>query len=170
MAGVYSLFPLLFTPAGPYFAIARFYRCTILIIPQNLWSRSYTQFFGLYSFYAPSIARSTSKLVLPDSAIHTADTQIRFPRTLPYVVIDILERSYLAGFPLLQVFVTVFPLITKRRSTGVTSDAAGVSGHTNDEGRGAFEFLPLMLTSVYCAIGLVWSFVRLSVIYLTSSD
>ncbi|KAM0791420.1 hypothetical protein ACM66B_005879 [Microbotryomycetes sp. NB124-2] len=33
---------------------------------------------------------------------------------------------------------------------------------------GEMEFLPLMLTSVYCAIGISWSWVRLSWVYLTT--
>ncbi|KAI0774376.1 glucosyltransferase [Fomes fomentarius] len=133
VAGVYSLFPLLFTPA----------ETLVKIVYSVLW--------------AVFVLRPIHRQVY------------QFPRTIPYVVIDVLERSYLAGFPLLQVFVTVFPLLTERRSTGVTSDTAGVSEHANDK-TSAFEFLPLMLTSVYCAVGLVWSFVRLSVIYLTRSD
>lgn len=66
------------------------------------------------------------------------------------MIIDGLEKLYLAGFPLLQLFATVFPVLTGGR--GDTSSA--------------LEFLPLMLTSVYCAIGLVWAFLRLSVIYI----
>ena len=73
---------------------------------------------------------------------------------------DVAERVYLAGFPLLQIFVTLFPLLTSRRKdTSEQTDEAS-----------ALEFLPLMLTSVYCAIGLVWAFVRLSVVYLASKD
>jgi alpha-1,3-glucosyltransferase len=30
----------------------------------------------------------------------------------------------------------------------------------------ALEFLPLMLTSVYCAVGIVWAWLRLSWAYL----
>ncbi len=75
--------------------------------------------------------------------------------------IDVLERLYIAGFPLLQLFVTLFPLVTKKRTP---SEAAA------SENGSALEFLPLMLTSVYCAVGLVWAFARLSVIYLTRKD
>ena len=83
----------------------------------------------------------------------------RFPKSLPFVIIDGVEKLYIAGFPLLQLFVTVFPVLIGRRSDAVTSDKA-------DPSAGALEFLPLMLTSVYCAIGLVWAFLRLSVIYI----
>lgn len=82
--------------------------------------------------------------------------------------IDVLERLYIAGFPLLQLFVTLFPLITKKRTP--SEAAASEKGGGVDENGSALEFLPLMLTSVYCAVGLVWAFVRLSVIYLTRND
>ncbi|KAI6164762.1 hypothetical protein EDD17DRAFT_1473910 [Pisolithus thermaeus] len=35
-----------------------------------------------------------------------------------------------------------------------------VAGKSSD-----IQFLPLMVTSVYCAAGLVWAFIRLSVLY-----
>ncbi|KAF8313253.1 hypothetical protein DL93DRAFT_2228607 [Clavulina sp. PMI_390] len=38
------------------------------------------------------------------------------------------------------------------------------------EGGREMQFLPLMLTSVYCAIGLLWAFGRLSYIYLTRTS
>lgn len=88
----------------------------------------------------------------------------RFPRSLPMVVLDYLERVYLAGFVLLQMFVSLFPLVTKRISR--SSDADAHSGDTASGTADALEFLPLMLTSVYCAIGLTWAFLRLSYIYL----
>lgn len=31
-----------------------------------------------------------------------------------------------------------------------------------------WEFLPLMLTSLYCALGLVWAYARLSFLYIAS--
>lgn len=78
----------------------------------------------------------------------------RFPGSLPYVILDILEKVYLAGFGLLQLFILLFPIFTAKVNSGGDDNASGL------------EFLPLMLTSTYCAIGLVWAFVRLSVLYL----
>ena len=97
-----------------------------------------------------------------------ANNAHRFPRSLPFVAIDVLERFYLACFPLLQLFVTVFPLVTNRR--GAKDGSVSEHADGQESGSSALEFLPLMVTSVYCAIGLVWAFVRLSVIYLTSKD
>ncbi|KAI0750909.1 glycosyltransferase family 57 protein [Daedaleopsis nitida] len=132
VAGIYSLFPLLFTPA----------ETLVKIVYSVLW------------------------VVFVLRPIHRQVYQ--FPTTILDVAIDILERFYLAGFPLLQVFVMIFPLLTKRR---VATDS-GMSEHADNSGSepSALEFLPLMLTSVYCAIGLVWAFVRLSVLYLVRRD
>ena len=96
-----------------------------------------------------------------------AHVSVRFPTSLPFVAIDFLERLYLACFPLLQIFVMVFPLLTKR-SLSVNDTSAHADG--TESGTSSLEFLPLMATSVYCAVGLVWAFVRLSVIYLARQD
>ena len=100
-------------------------------------------------------------------------TYTRFPQSLPFVVIDMLERAYLCGFALLQVLITLFPLISTRfmptaRLSGNASACVGdnCAGQSHG-GTSAMEFLPLMMTSVYCALGLVWAFLRLSVLYLT---
>lgn len=61
------------------------------------------------------------------------------------MIIHWLEDLYLYGFALLHIVVTLLPL------------AGGESGN---------EFLPLLLTSVYCAVGLAWAFVRLSLLYI----
>lgn len=99
-----------------------------------------------------------------------------------YVIMDTLEKVYLAGFPLLLLFVSAFPLMQgqpsvahvaasmetcvsadplnfscRERQPGATQSPPGVSG---------LLFLPLMATSIYCAVGLVWSFMRLGFIYL----
>jgi alpha-1,3-glucosyltransferase len=76
----------------------------------------------------------------------TAETSSRFPSSLPWVLLESFENAYLYGFALLQVFVTIFPLVT---------------GGNQDT-----EFLPLMTTSVYCSVGLVWAFIRLSTLYI----
>lgn len=60
-------------------------------------------------------------------------------------MLDKVENAYLVGFVSLQTFIFVFPMVTGRYP------------HV--------QFLPLMTTSVYCAIGLAWAFIRLSIIY-----
>jgi alpha-1,3-glucosyltransferase len=105
---------------------------------------------------------------------------LRFPKSLSYVIIDTLEKIYLAGFPLLQLFVMLFPTIIHRRATAsivvidVCIPSVGFScpepEHKPKAGTGieGMEFLPLMLTSVYCAAGLVWAFLRLFFVYMKS--
>ncbi|KAI9000909.1 glycosyltransferase family 57 protein [Trametes punicea] len=132
IAGIYSLFPLLFTPA----------ETLVKIIYTVLWA------------------------VLVLKPIHQQVYQ--FPQGILAVILDLLERVYLAGFPLLQLFVTLLPLVTRWRFSSKASSAEHAEG--THEGISAMEFLPLMLTSVYCAIGLVWAFVRLSFIYLIRKD
>jgi alpha-1,3-glucosyltransferase len=71
---------------------------------------------------------------------------VRFPTTLPFVILEQLENAYLLGFAPLLAFTLAFPLFFG--------------------GNPQVEFLPLMMTSVYCALGLVWAFIRLGTIYL----
>ncbi|EJD01446.1 glycosyltransferase family 57 protein [Fomitiporia mediterranea MF3/22] len=140
VAGIYSLFPLLFTPA----------ETLVKVLYSIIW---------MYLIFRPLQRRV-----------------YEFPRSLPMVIVDHLERLYLVGFTLLQVFVTVFPLLTgeakqkvedmKTAVDGAQSDSQAVNYSTKSEG--SMEFLPLMLTSIYCAVGLTWAFLRLSYIYLKS--
>ena len=87
------------------------------------------------------------------------------------MVIDLVEKVYLAGFPLLLAFSMIFKLLIQRVSTTnqLTKPCTLAEGATcpneTDLG-GAMDFLPLMLTSVYCSIGLIWGFLRLGFIYL----
>ncbi|KAJ7499028.1 glycosyltransferase family 57 protein [Mycena latifolia] len=122
VAGVFSLFPLIFTPGESIFKV----------IYSSLW---------ILFVYVPLTRRV-----------------YEFPRSLSFVIIDTLEKIYLAGFPLLLAFVTLFPaLVARRQASAPDPSPAGVA---------AMEFLPLMLTSVYCALGLVWGFCRLMFVYL----
>jgi hypothetical protein len=77
---------------------------------------------------------------------------LRFPRSLPAVIVGSLETMYLWGFLLLELVVTLCPVI-----------ARAVAPEPEK-----WEFLPLMLTSLYCALGLVWAYARLSFLYITS--
>jgi len=119
VAGVVSLFPLLFTPAESFIKV------------------TYSILWALY-IYVP-----LSKRVY------------EFPSTPALVAVDIAEKLYLAGFPLLLLFMYLFPLWANRHTT-----------NTGDPSAAAMEFLPLMATSVYCAIGLVWGYLRLIYVYL----
>ncbi|CCM04819.1 uncharacterized protein FIBRA_07012 [Fibroporia radiculosa] len=102
-AGIFSLFPLLFTPME-----------TLI-----------------------KVAYSTIWAILTFTPLH--QRVYEFPRSLPFVIIDSLEKLYVAGFVLLQLCVSLFPVFDGQQSE-------------------ALKFLPLMLTSVYCATGLVWAF------------
>ncbi|KAL6309706.1 glucosyltransferase [Sparassis latifolia] len=145
VAGIFSLFPLLFTPA----------ETLVKIIYSVLWA---------IIVFTPLYRRV-----------------YEFPRSLPFVIIDSLEKLYLVGFVLLQLFVTLFSLFTVHssaphsESTPICTAVEGVSCPEPDPSSvvvraAALEFLPLMLTSVYCAVGLVWAFMRLSLIYLCKMD
>jgi len=136
-AGVFSLFPLLFTPAETF----------VKIVYSALWA---------FFVFDPLNRRV-----------------YWFPTSLPLVVLDFLEKLYLAGFPILQLFITIFPLLTHSRvaaNSGNPPCKIPFICHETEVqpqgGLGDLEFLPLMLTSVYCAVGLVWAFLRLSIIYL----
>ncbi|KAJ7507690.1 glycosyltransferase family 57 protein [Mycena galericulata] len=141
VAGVFSLFPLIFTPGGA--------ESIVKVIYSALW---------ILFVYVPLTRRV-----------------YEYPTSLSFVIIDTLEKIYLAGFPLLQLFVTLFPVLVARRQARATvpadtcvssADFTCPEPDPHPAGVPAMEFLPLMLTSVYCAIGLVWGFCRLMFVYL----
>jgi len=115
VAGVFSLFPLIFTPA----------ESIIKAVYSALWIAL------VYVLLARRV--------------------YEFPPSLGFVVLDALEKVYLAGFPLLLAFVSLLPMLNRHTSASM-------------------EFLPLLATSVYCAIGLVWGFIRLLVVYLNEEN
>jgi len=93
-----------------------------------------------------------------------------------YVIIDGVEKLYFAGFSLLLAFVTLSPALTKPQHSSIQVGRCVPSREFScpePEGKigtstqpAVMEFLPLMLTSVYCAVGLVWGFARLIFVYM----
>lgn len=53
--------------------------------------------------------------------------------------------------------------------SGACEMAAKVmGGAVVSDSKAAMEFLPLMMTSLYCALGIVWAWLRLSWVYMTT--
>ncbi|KAF9534800.1 glucosyltransferase [Crepidotus variabilis] len=164
IAGIFSLFPLIFTPA----------ESIVKVVYSLVW---------IAAVYFPLSRRV-----------------YEYPKSLVYVIMDALEKVYLAGFPLLLVFVTAFPLLLERKqgfqnigaavatesciakdgltcpnttedmflatNSRIRTQNPGSSGSSTQ----AMEFLPLMATSVYCSVGLIWGFLRLGFIYLNEES
>ncbi|KAJ7638709.1 glycosyltransferase family 57 protein [Roridomyces roridus] len=138
VAGIFSLFPLIFTPG----------ESIVKVIYSALW---------ILFVYVPLTRRV-----------------YEYPNSLSFVIIDKLEKIYLAGFAFLLLFITAFPTWAARRQGGTlipdtcvsTADFTCPEPDPRPAGVAAMEFLPLMVTSVYCAVGLVWGFLRLLYVYL----
>jgi len=139
VAGVFSLFPLIFTPS----------ESVIKVIYSIIW----------IAVVYVSLNRRVYE----------------YPKSIPYVIMDSLEKVYLSGFPFLLFFVSIFPYLQTQSESAVdvciSSDAIvcpdpQLNSMKSEPKSSVMEFLPLMATSIYCALGLVWSFMRLGFIYL----
>ena len=142
ISGIFSLFPLLFTPSGEPFSCDG---TSCLTLAQKLWSRRSTLLSGA-SWYSIHYANKFTSERTHVIAYEFFSSFSRFPTTLPLVILEQLENAHLLGFAPLLAFILAFPLIFG--------------------GNSQVEFLPLMMTSVYCALGLAWAFIRLGTIYL----
>ncbi|GAA5820621.1 hypothetical protein JCM11251_003080 [Rhodosporidiobolus azoricus] len=149
-AGVYGLFPLLIKPA----------ETPIKLLVSLLWA----------AFVFPQLRRVVYR---PLPNVFT-------------IIISHLETLYLYGFFILQLYVTLLHhlLFPSPPSTAHTTPASiihcdpasGACGPPSSASpspveavvEGSMEFLPLMLTSVYCAVGVVWAWLRLSWGFLTT--
>jgi len=139
VAGVFSLFPLIFTPS----------ESVIKVIYSVIW---------IAAVYVPLNRRV-----------------YEYPKSILYAIMDLLEKVYLAGFPFLLLFVSILPYLQTQSESAVnvciSSDSFVCPDPTLNSMKSGpkssvLEFLPLMATSIYCALGLVWSFMRLGFIYL----
>ncbi|KZT62915.1 glycosyltransferase family 57 protein [Calocera cornea HHB12733] len=147
LAGIVGLFPLLFTPAEWFIKVGY----------SAIW----------FAVVLPGLAR-------------------RCPRPTPTWIGEIvhrLEGLYIYGFVALQLAVTAFtavlawkspdpgapPEIPLNLTTSGNLLEATTSSPLQRSSLSQMEFLPLMMTSVYCAVGITWAFLRLSWLYIKSS-
>ncbi|TFY72762.1 hypothetical protein EVG20_g264 [Dentipellis fragilis] len=131
----------------------------LVLVPLSLLAADSHAFFRTFVIasvaeHAVEIIYSTLWAILVFIPLHKRVYE--FPRSLSGVIVNTLELLYLGGFVLLQAFVILMPALLK-------------TFYGTDEGAAAkWEFLPLMLTSIYCAVGLVWAYIRLSFLFLTT--
>ncbi|GAA5871553.1 hypothetical protein JCM8547_001370 [Rhodosporidiobolus lusitaniae] len=145
-AGVFGLFPLLIKPAETPFKL----------IASALWA----------AFVFPQLRRVVYR---PNPNLFT-------------ILISYLETLYLYSFVVLQIYTSLLhPLLFPSHPTSssvpsiIHCDASSgscippsASVQAQETSESSMEFLPLMMTSVYCAVGITWSWVRLSWEFLTS--
>ncbi|EJU06232.1 glycosyltransferase family 57 protein [Dacryopinax primogenitus] len=87
----------------------------------------------------------------------------RVPRPTPSWIGEIvhrLEGMYIYGFVILQIVVTALNALLAWKSPN--------DSPLSKNSLSQMEFLPLLLTSVYCAVGITWAFLCLSWLYIKS--
>ena len=87
------------------------------------------------------------------------------PSTLSILLLHV-ESLYLIGLPCLQLFVSlVHPWLSRTSIPDAATNLVYLEGETASS-NGTMDFLPLMATSVYCSIGIIWAWLRLSYVYM----
>ncbi|ORY89260.1 family 57 glycosyltransferase [Leucosporidium creatinivorum] len=112
---------------------------------------------GVYSLFPLLIKPAETPIKLLASIIWAAVVFPSLRKVVPLpnlfsMLVDYAETFYLYGFIALQLYV------------GVVHEWIFPSPEVI---KPSMEFLPLMLTSLYCALGVVWAWLRLSWVYLS---
>ncbi|KAF7352884.1 Alpha-1,3-glucosyltransferase [Mycena venus] len=143
VAGVFSLFPLIFTPGESIVKVLYSVLWILFVyLPLNEACLRTADSRDLsHSSSSTPWKRSTS----PDSPCSSSSS-----RSSPS---SSARRQQSAAVPPVETCISTDDFTCPEPDAHVTGVAA-------------MEFLPLMLTSVYCAIGLVWGFCRLMFVYL----
>lgn len=84
------------------------------------------------------------------------------------LLVEYAERLYLVALPLV-LFLTMAVLPWYFRVPNYIDAAILASEKETEMDRPSMEFLPLMLTSVYCAIGILWAWIQLSYLYVANT-
>ncbi|KAL1922333.1 uncharacterized protein VTP21DRAFT_9872 [Calcarisporiella thermophila] len=140
----------------------------IVLIPFSLMatkSREHLRIFiilsaaGIYSLFPLLFRTAETSIKLSISIVWFLLVFAILPRLLPsssssrisfITILHPLEQAYLAGFCFLQVYTSIL--------------------HSFIFGAERLEFLPLMLTSVYCAMGIVYGALRYLTVYMRERD
>ncbi|CAG8606932.1 7352_t:CDS:2, partial [Dentiscutata heterogama] len=115
----------------------------LIMIPFGLIATESLEHFRTYIILSISGLFSLFPLLFKATGFKSESRTAPKPVTSTFV--HLLENVYIVGFVILQFF------------TGVVHQIAFSDGK--------YQFIPLLATSVYCAIGIVYSWVRFTVIY-----
>jgi alpha-1,3-glucosyltransferase len=164
VAGIFSLFPLLFTPGGSTIIFPEF----LMLTPGRIRDQGCI-FCDMACSSIPASISQSLRVSLCLAFKPLFSSYCRFPKSMPYVILDTVEKVYLAGFIPLQLFVAAVPAWTAYKQRIAPSSCTNPDGSPCPTANG-LEFLPLMATSVYCAVGMVWGFCRLMFVYLNEES
>ncbi|RUP43420.1 hypothetical protein BC936DRAFT_137204 [Jimgerdemannia flammicorona] len=137
VAGIFSLYPLLFNVAGELLELNY-----IFDLP-TLSSSDMSYVYALCHILAETPIKFIISMVWMSVVCAGLSNSMDIPL---HTLLSPLETIYLAGFILLQIYVSVVHILVF--------------------GSERFEFLPLMMTSLYCAVGVCYGWLRFTVAYI----